>query len=164
MRNLVCSVWNIQALNTHLESLLFQLVGCSQEIGSERMLDGREAERNKETKCSILNTEGVQKASFPVSSVDPKWFTAIVKENGLQYIYLVLILSICSQAVWTMWSESVVLWSSFFNFGPSIFSLTLLRCFCRLSFGYNQPMEEFSDSTCVGCGNKQWLNATTQTE
>lgn len=45
MTSLVYSVWNIQSFNTHLESLLFQLVGCGKEIGTERMLGWWEGSR-----------------------------------------------------------------------------------------------------------------------
>lgn len=38
-------IQHIQSPSAHLESLLLQLVGCSQEIGSERMLGRRENKR-----------------------------------------------------------------------------------------------------------------------
>lgn len=45
--------------NTHFESLLFQLMGCGQEIGSERMLEWWEQKHTH--KCSIINTTVVSR-------------------------------------------------------------------------------------------------------
>lgn len=49
----VCRIWNIQAFSTHFEAFLFQLVCCGQEIGSERLLEGKQTDLWKTKWCDI---------------------------------------------------------------------------------------------------------------